>query len=119
MNLEVKESAYDKIIYFLTYLQDDIKFKIETNKKVPNPNYEKLKQIKMLERLVTLGRLVAQSNNSVRVTKNIVTGIDGIRLKQVALQQLRNVIESDKLVIYDKGFKKLLSSLFIFLEEKQ
>jgi len=78
INLEVKESAYDKIIYFLTHLEDDVRFKIETNEKILKTNNEKLKQIKIFERLATLDKLVAQSNNSVMVTRDIATNTNGM-----------------------------------------
>ena len=77
ITLNVKESAYDKIIYFLSHLKDDVTIvnkikksnKINVNKKSSS---EKLQQIKILERLATLDRLVAQSNNRVTVTRDIV-----------------------------------------------
>ena len=79
ITLNVKESAYDKIIYFLSHLKDDVtivnKIKSNVNKKSSS---EKLQQIKILERLATLDRLVAQSNNKVTVTRDIATDTDGM-----------------------------------------
>ena len=80
ITLNVKESAYDKIIYFLSHLKDDVtivnkKKKINIDKKSSS---EKLQQIKILERLATLDRLVAQSNNKVMVTRDIATDTDGM-----------------------------------------
>jgi len=76
INLDVKESAYDKIMYFLSHLQDDIK--IISNKRKIHNSSDRLKQIKILERLSTLDRLVAQSNNKIMVTRDIATDTDGM-----------------------------------------
>ena len=76
INLNVKESAYDKIMYFLSHLKDDVKI-ITNPKKNHNPS-NRLKQIKILERLSTLDRLVAQSNNKIMVTREIATNTDGM-----------------------------------------
>jgi len=76
INLDIKESAYDKIIYFLSHLKDDVRIKTNS-KKSHNPS-DRLKQIKILERLSTLDRLVAQSNNKVMVTREIATDTDGM-----------------------------------------
>ena len=81
LNINVEESAYDKIIYFLSHLKDDVTIlddvkindTLETSK---NRSSKKLQRIKILERLSTLDRLVAQSNNSVRVTKEIAINTD-------------------------------------------
>ena len=75
LNINVEESAYDKIIYFLSHLKDDVTIlddvkindTLETSK---NRSSKKLQRIKILE------RLVAQSNNSVRVTKEIAINTD-------------------------------------------
>jgi hypothetical protein len=75
INLDVKESAYDKIMYFLSHLKDDVKI-ITNSKKSYNLSSDKLKQIKILERLSTLDRLVAQSNNKITVTRDIATNTD-------------------------------------------
>ena len=83
ITLNVKESAYDKIIYFLSHLKDDVTIvnkikksnKINVNKKSSS---EKLQQIKILERLATLDRLVAQSNNKVMLTRDIAIDTDGM-----------------------------------------
>ena len=76
INLDIKESAYDKIMYFLSHLKDDVK--IVTNQKRTQNSSQRLKQIKILERLSTLDRLVAQSNNKVMVTREIAIDTDGM-----------------------------------------
>jgi len=83
ININVQESAYDKVIYFLSHLKDDVvildnvksddTFEISKSK-----SSNKLQRIKILERLSTLDRLVAQSNNSVMVTKDIAINTDEI-----------------------------------------
>jgi len=76
ISLEVKESAYDKIIYFLSHLKDDVIIVNRENLKAKNGS--KLNQIKVLERLSKLDRLMAQSNNKVVVTRKIATNTDGM-----------------------------------------
>ena len=76
INLDIRESAYDKVIYFLSHLKDDVK--IITNKRKVHNSSDRLKQIKILERLSTLDRLVAQSNNKVMVTRDIAIDTDGM-----------------------------------------
>ncbi len=76
ITINVKESAYDKIIYFLSHLKDDVMI-VTNQKKSYNPS-ERLKQIKILERLSKLDKLVAQSNNRVTVTREIATDTDGM-----------------------------------------
>ncbi|HHB94366.1 MAG TPA: hypothetical protein ENK88_04395 [Campylobacterales bacterium] len=76
ISLEVKENAYDKIIYFLSHLKDDVIIVQREDIKLKNPS--RLNQIKVLERLSKLDRLVAQSNNKVTVTREIATDTDGM-----------------------------------------
>jgi len=76
INLEVKESAYDKIIYFLSHLKDDVMIVKREDFKAKNTS--KLNQIKILERLSKLDKLVAQSNNKVMVTREIAVDTDGM-----------------------------------------
>jgi len=76
ISLEVKESAYDKIIYFLSHLKDDVIIVNRGNLKAKNAS--KLNQIKVLERLSKLDRLMVQSNNKVVVTREIATNTDGM-----------------------------------------
>jgi len=76
ISLNVKESAYDKIIYFLSHLKDDVTIVSNQNKN-HNPS-ERLKQIKILQRLSTLDKLVAQSNNKVMLTRDIAIDTDGM-----------------------------------------
>jgi len=76
ISLEVKESAYDKIIYFLSHLKDDVIIVNRGNLKAKNGS--KLNQIKVLERLSKLDRLMVQSNNKVVVTREIATNTDGM-----------------------------------------
>jgi len=76
INLEVKESAYDKIIYFLSHFKDDVMIVKREDFKAKNTS--KLNQIKVLERLSKLDRLVAQSNNKVMVTREIAVDTDGM-----------------------------------------
>jgi len=76
ITLQVKESAYDKIIYLLSHLQDDVTFNVEKNN-INTPS-EKLRQLKTLERLATLDKLVAQSNNTIQVTRELSTDTDGM-----------------------------------------
>jgi len=81
ININVQESAYDKVIYFLSHLKDDVvildnvksddAFEISKSKSL-----NKVQRIKILERLSTLDKLVAQSNNSVMVTKDIAINTD-------------------------------------------
>ena len=76
INLEVKESAYDKIIYFLSHLKDDVMIVKREDFKAKSSS--KLNQIKVLERLSKLDKLVAQSNNKVMVTREIAIDTDGM-----------------------------------------
>jgi len=76
INLEVKESAYDKIIYFLSHLKDDVMIVKREDFKAKSSS--KLNQIKVLERLSKLDKLVAQSNNKVMVTREIAVDTDGM-----------------------------------------
>ena len=76
ISLNVKDSAYDKIIYFLSHLKDDVTIVSNQNKN-HNPS-ERLKQIKILQRLSTLDKLVAQSNNKVMLTRDIAIDTDGM-----------------------------------------
>jgi hypothetical protein len=72
ISIHVKENAYDKIIYFLSHLKEDVV--ITTTPQTSN--LQKPQQLKILERLSTLDKLVAQSNNRVTVTKNIAIDTD-------------------------------------------
>jgi len=76
INLEVKESAYEKIIYFLSHFKDDVM--IVKREDFKSKNSSKLNQIKVLERLSKLDKLVAQSNNKVMVTREIAVDTDGM-----------------------------------------
>jgi hypothetical protein len=78
INLQVKESAYDKIVYLLSNLKDDVIFSIEKNDQAIKIDKKKLKQIKTLERLATLDKLVSQSNNSITATREIATNTNGM-----------------------------------------
>lgn len=89
INIEVKESAYDKVIYLLNHLKDDVSFKLEHHPDRAVPNEEKVQQIKTLKRLARLDQLVAQSNNSVQVTREIATDTDGKGFKK--LQKYTNL----------------------------
>ena len=71
INLNIKESAYDKIIYFLSHLKDDVT--IVSNHTNSNKLLKSKKEIKISKRLSTLDRLVAQSDNKVMLTRDIAT----------------------------------------------
>jgi len=75
ININVEESAYDKIIYFLSHLKDDVTI-IDNITPSKNKSSKKLQRIKVLERLSTLDRLVAQSNNNVTLTRDIAINTD-------------------------------------------
>jgi len=76
INLEVEESAYEKIIYFLSHFKDDVM--IVKREDFKTKHSSKLNQIKVLERLSKLDKLVAQSNNKVIVTREIAIDTDGM-----------------------------------------
>ena len=61
---------------FLSHLKDDVIIVNRENFKAKNGS--KLNQIKVLERLSKLDRLMAQSNNKVMVTREIATNTDGM-----------------------------------------
>jgi len=76
INLKIKENAYDKIMYLLSHLKDDVQ--IINNQHNKDVSVDKLKQISILDKLSTLDRLVAQSNNKVMATKEIAIDTDGM-----------------------------------------
>ncbi len=71
INLNIKESVHDKIIYFLSHLKDDVT--IISNHTNSNKLSKSPKEIKISKRLSTFDKLVAQSDNKVMLTREIAT----------------------------------------------
>ncbi|MBN2824424.1 MAG: hypothetical protein JXQ76_03790 [Campylobacterales bacterium] len=77
LNIDVKESAYDKIIYLLSHLKDDVIIKthpfVSKDTVIQDTN-----KLKTLQRLSTLDKLVAQSNNQITLTRELAIDTDGM-----------------------------------------
>ncbi len=78
LSIDVKESAYDNIIYLLSHLKDDVIIHHPSKERPSMPQNPDNRSQKVKEQLAMLDSLVAQSDNRVTLTRELAIDTDGI-----------------------------------------